>query len=210
MDGNRELDKFQLFAVIVLLSEYKLAEALRNNYCQYSHFIFRTLAIYFCSIVEWNWKLLRPDYRIRWILTISSLPSGQSGSPSQCQRLLIQAPVPQVNSWLLHGITGQSFSSLLSPQSSSWSHFQRFWIQRPLPQVNSSERHVSSKWAEWYFSIRDILDTLFQIWLYMHTPHFFYFISRIYIMIEARDEWQVYKCNMNSNIIGEFNSIKPI
>lgn len=78
-------------------------------------------------------------------LTRSSEASAQSGSPSQTQRLAMQAPLEQVcSATASHGTTGQLRSSLPSPQSSSWSHTQRFWMQPPLPQVNSSERHVWS------------------------------------------------------------------
>lgn len=53
-------------------------------------------------------------------LTRSSEASAQSGSPSQTQRLAMQAPLEQVcSATASHGTTGQLRSSLPSPQSSS-------------------------------------------------------------------------------------------
>lgn len=79
-------------------------------------------------------------------LTLSSDPSGQSGSPSQRHLFVMQKLSEHLKS--VSGgqvVGGHPCSSLISPQSSSPSQRQRFCMQRPFPQVNSSERQVSSR-----------------------------------------------------------------
>ena len=79
-------------------------------------------------------------------LTISSVASGQSRSPSHLHLLVMQYPFPQAKSFCRsHLFSGHFRSSLPSPQSSSWSHNHFFWMQLPLSQVNSSDVQVWSK-----------------------------------------------------------------
>lgn len=93
-------------------------------------------------------KYLSKDFLICFsVLTVSSLPSKQSLSPSQTHSKLMQLPSGQVNASGGQGAFGpQFFSSLASPQSLSPSQTQRFWMQRELAQVNSSVRQVVSKY----------------------------------------------------------------
>lgn len=102
-----------------------------------------------------NYDYARKDFPISWqrfldlcsVLTVSSLPSEQSLSPSQTHSKLMQLPSGQVNdSDGQESLALQFRSSLPSPQSLSPSQTQRFWMQREFAQVNSSLRQVVSKY----------------------------------------------------------------
>ena len=124
-------------------------------------------------------------------LTISSVASGQSRSPSHLHLLVMQYPLPQAKSFCRsHLFSGHFRSSLPSPQSSSWSHNHFFWMQLPLSQVNSSDVQVWSKkikllgsiqkWDTWPYQLANkweiillLLRKVAAVKLYFHISKFF-------------------------------------
>lgn len=94
------------------------------------------------SLQSWGIKSL---FITQMILTISSVASGQSRSPSQRHLLVMQYPFPHAKSFSgLHLFSGHFLSSLPSPQSSSRSQSHFFLMQLPLSQENSSGVQVWS------------------------------------------------------------------
>lgn len=68
------------------------------------------------SVCKINKTILILFYQLK-LLTRSSSPAGQSGSPSQRHLFVIQVPSAHLKSSSLHFTFGQFNSSLLSPQS---------------------------------------------------------------------------------------------